>query len=86
MGIYEIKIDIKVNEISPTESEMKEPVKTREGGFKITLSEETASSIDKCEQAFLKLNYTAVREALAQHLTELSKKKPLLTKKKEEEN
>jgi hypothetical protein len=40
----------------------------------LVITEEQAVSIDECEQALLRTNYPAIRAAIAEHLTELSKK------------
>jgi hypothetical protein len=46
------------------------------GEFELVLDEKQAISIDDCEQALLRTNYPAVRAALAEHLSAMSKKKP----------
>lgn len=72
---YKIKVHI---EIIESEAETQDtPVETGPGEFELVLDEQQAISIDACEQALLQVNYPAVRAALAQHLTRLSKKKPL---------
>jgi hypothetical protein len=52
------------------------PVEQAEGSFRLVIPEATASSIDDCEQALLRTNFAAVRQAISMHLSTLSKKKP----------
>jgi len=73
MPNYKIKVNIEIVECQ--EPVQVRPVKTDEGGFEFNISDARACSIDDCEQALLATNYPALREALAQHLTEISKKK-----------
>ena len=47
-----------------------------DGSFRLVMADATASSIDDCEQALLRTNCAAVRQAVAAHLSTLSKKKP----------
>jgi hypothetical protein len=47
-----------------------------DGGFEMHLSDDEATSIDKSEQAILQTAWPAMREALAQHMAAVSKKKP----------
>jgi hypothetical protein len=53
------------------------PLETSPGQFELVMDENQALSIDDCEQALLRTNYPAVRAALVQHLTAMSKKKPV---------
>jgi hypothetical protein len=70
---YKIKVKV---EIVESEQEVGEdPVQTEAGQFEWVISAGQAMSIDQCEQALLQTNYPALRAALAEHLTELSKKK-----------
>lgn len=78
MGKYQIKVNVEIVECS--EDELSEPLKQEDGSFKMCISEGDAISIDRCEQALLKTNYKAIREAISKHLSEVSKKK-LLSKK-----
>lgn len=71
---YKIKVHI---EIIESDQEIQgEPVEAGPGQFELVLNESQALSIDECENALLRVNYPAVRAALAEHLTVLSKKKP----------
>lgn len=75
MGNYQIKVNIEI--VESKDSITNEPNKTGDGGFRLTISEADAISIDKCENALLRINYKAVREAISKHLEEISKKKRL---------
>jgi hypothetical protein len=59
-------------------------MKLQGGSFAMTLSEQNAISIDKCENAILRTAYPTIRDAIAKHLTEVSKKKPMKRVEKEE--
>jgi hypothetical protein len=73
MPNYKIKVNVEIVECE--EPVQVRPVKVDDGGFEFNISDARACSIDDCEQALLETNYPAIREALAQHLSELSKKK-----------
>ena len=69
------KIRVKV-EIVESDQELTEGhIETEAGQFELVINEAQALSIDDCEQAVLRTNYPAIRAALAQHLSEISKKK-----------
>lgn len=70
---YKIKVNIEIVECND-ETQL-EPHQLQSGHFEFVISEELGCSIDKCEQALLQTNYTAKREALSAHLTQVSKKK-----------
>ena len=73
MANYEIKIQV---DIRPTEQEVTPNVAPcADGSFRIVIEREGGHSIDQCEQALLAVNYPAIREALARHLSEVSKEK-----------
>ena len=71
------KIRVKVEIVESQDSEENVPMKTKDGWFELNMSEEAAISIDSCEETLLKMNYTAMREAISTHLSEVSKKKTL---------
>jgi len=71
---YKIKVKIEIVECN--DDIQPEPHQQQEGQFEFVISEKQGCSIDKCEQALLKANYPALREALSAHLTRISKKKP----------
>ena len=70
---YKIKVKVEIVESDqdPTDSQ----IETEDGQFELVISEAQALSIDDCEQALLRTNYPAIRAALANHLSEISKKK-----------
>lgn len=74
MSRYRIRVEVKIEESD--DAVARNPVEQADGSFRVVIPEATASSIDECEQALLRTNYVAVRQALADHLTGLSKKKP----------
>mgnify|MGYP001575370135 CR=1 FL=1 len=73
MSRYRIKVHVEIEESDHALN--RAPLEQADGSFSLVLSERQASSIDDCEQALLQTNYAAVRQALARHLTALSKKK-----------
>ena len=74
MRRYRISVEVKIEESD--ERVDTNPVEQAEGSFRLVIPEETASSIDDCEQALLRTNYAAGRQAIATHLSALSKKSP----------
>ena len=73
MPNYEIKIQVA---ICPTEQDVTSDVMPcADGSFRVVMSHESGQRIDPCEQALLAVNYPAIREALARHLSEVSKAK-----------
>jgi hypothetical protein len=73
MSRYRIRVEVQIEECEDTVD--KNPVEQADGSYRLVISEKMASSIDECEQALLRTNYEAVRQAIAAHLTALSKKK-----------
>lgn len=73
MPNYKIKVNIEIVEC--TEPVQIRPVRLDDGGFEFNISDAQACSIDDCEQALLETNYPALRQALEQHLSEVSQKK-----------
>ena len=76
MGTYKIKVNIELVECKEMEEEG-DLIKNKNGSFSMTIREQDAVSIDRCESAVLKTAYPSIREALSNHLSEISKKKPL---------
>ena len=74
MSRYRISVEVKIEESD--ESVDRNPVEQAEGSFRLVIPDEMASSIDECEQALLRTNFAAVRQALSAHLSAVSKKKP----------
>jgi hypothetical protein len=81
MANYEISIEIKVREISEGCTGTNEAIRGEDGSFRIVVPEETAISIDKSEQAFLDVGHAAIRDGIAQHLSQMSKKSPWAAKR-----
>jgi hypothetical protein len=74
MSRYRISVEVKIEESDETVDT--NPVEQADGSFRLVVPGETASSIDECEQALLRTNFAAVRQAISMHLSTLSKKKP----------
>jgi hypothetical protein len=76
MSKYKVKINI---ELVECDNDFREhgPVKEKNGGFTMTISEQDAMSIDKCEKSVLLAAYPSIRDAISKHLSDISKKKPL---------
>ena len=72
MSTYQLRVQIEM--IPCDDAPTREPVKGHDGSLSIVLSEANASNIDACEQALLETTYPRLREALATHLSEVSKK------------
>ena len=74
---YRIRTQVVIEEIDAEDTLPTGEVLPRgDGCFEIMLSDAEATSIDKSEQAILRTCWPAVRSALSQHLTAVSKKKP----------
>ncbi|MEA3360714.1 MAG: hypothetical protein U9R17_15090 [Thermodesulfobacteriota bacterium] len=69
------KINVQVELIECDDATNEEPILNNNGSFSMTISENDAISIDKVENSVLQTSYPAIRKAVEQHLTELSKKK-----------
>ncbi len=74
MGKY--KIRVKVEFVECDEAGHDSPMKQNDGSFEMSVDEADAISIDKCETAVMRTSYEAVRDALSEHLSQASKKKP----------
>jgi len=76
MSKYKVKINI---ELIACDDDAREhgPVKEKNGGFTMTISEQDAMSIDKCEKSVLLAAHPTIRDAISEHLSKISKKKPL---------
>lgn len=72
MSAYKIRVQIEMMpcDDAPTNT----PVKEGDGSLSMVLSEADAVSIDACEAALLQTTYPTLRETLATHLSDLSKK------------
>ncbi len=67
------KMSIQIEMIPCDAVPTRHPVKQEDGSVCLILSETEAMNIDVCEQALLQTTYPTLREALATHLSELSK-------------
>lgn len=74
MSQYKIRVQIEM--IPCDDAPTNTPIHGHDGSLSIVLSEADAIKIDACEQALLQTTYPKLREALATHLSEMSKKKP----------
>ena len=74
MGKY--KIRVKVEFVECDEAGHNSPMKQNDGSFEMSVNEADAINIDKCESAVMRTSYEAVRDALSEHLSQASKKKP----------
>ena len=71
MSNYEIQIHI---QIRPTDDDVTEEAQQDDAGrFRTVVSRGIGQSIDACEQALLGLNYSALRDTLSRHLSEVSR-------------
>ena len=74
---YRVRTQIVVEEIDADDAQADGEVRrVGDGEFEMMLSENDACSIDKSEQAVLGTCWPAMRDALSQHLSAVSKKKP----------
>ena len=74
---YRVRTQIVVEEIDGDDAQSEpdgEVHRVGDGEFEMMLSENDACSIDKSEQAVLGTCWPAMRDALSQHLSEISKK------------
>lgn len=69
------KIRVKIELVETDEPIQNNPLRDVDGSFSIVVDENKAISIDQIEKSVLTTNWPAIREAVAQHFTELSKKK-----------
>jgi hypothetical protein len=76
---YRIRTQVVIEEVDAEDTLPTDQVLQHgDGCFEMRLSDAEASSIDKSEQAILRTCWPAMREALSQHLTAVSKKKPTM--------
>ena len=81
MSKFKIKVSVEFVECDDTENH--EVNKNNDGSFSMAISEQDAISIDMCEKSVLQIAYPTIREAVSDHLSQISKKKP---KKKPEKD
>ncbi|MBF0239640.1 MAG: hypothetical protein HQM12_18215 [SAR324 cluster bacterium] len=71
MSNYEIKIEISIQKTETTPTNGVESVSDL--GFRMVISRDAAQNIDASEKALLMTNYPALRQALSQHLSAISR-------------
>jgi hypothetical protein len=74
MGKYKIRVKVEVVECD--EAGDNSPMKQNDVSFEMSIDEADAISIDNCEKAVLRTSHEAIRDALSEHLSQASKKKP----------
>ena len=74
---YRVRTQVVVEEVDGDDAVLSGEVqRSADGGFELMLSGDEGTSIDKSEQAILGTCWPAMRNALSEHLHEVSKKKP----------
>jgi hypothetical protein len=71
-----IKIKVEFEDYEVTNESVTEPIQIEDGSFVVEMPESLEADIDACEQALLRANFPAIRDAISQHLERASKKKP----------
>jgi hypothetical protein len=74
MSNFKIKVHVEIVECD--EKDGKAAEEQDDGSFSMVINEKNAISIDNSEKALLQTSYPAIRKALAEHLENVSKKKP----------
>lgn len=69
-----IKIKVEFEDYEVTSESVTEPIQMEDGSFVVEMPEALEADIDKCEQALLRANFPALRDAISQHLERASKK------------
>lgn len=75
MNTYQVHVKVEI--VPCHDSPTTEPVKKADGSFSMTITESDADSIDVCERTLLQTTYPTLRNVLAEHMSSVSKKKPL---------
>ncbi len=73
MSKFKIKVSVEFVECDETENH--EVNKNNDGSFSMIISEQDAISIDMCERSVLQTAYPTIREAVSNHLSQISKKR-----------
>jgi len=81
---YVIKVSISIEKNGKDQVEVVKPKKNNNGYFSLIISESEAESIDQIEKAVLKTSFPAIRDAVSNHLTDLSLQKALTVKKEKD--
>ena len=68
------KITIKIEMTESNDEQCMKPKKESDGSFTMSINEADSISIDKSEKFVLQTANPAIREALKQHLSKISKK------------
>ena len=76
---YVINVSISIEKKGEHHEEF-EPKKNSNGDFSLVISQNEAESIDHIEKAVLKTSFPAIRDAVSNHLTDLSLQKALIVK------
>lgn len=69
-----IKIKVEFEDYEVTSESVTDPIQTEDGSFVVEMPEALETDIDECEQALLRANFPALRDAISQHLARASKK------------
>ncbi|MBW2592716.1 MAG: hypothetical protein JRE58_06905 [Deltaproteobacteria bacterium] len=84
MAKYKIKVRVEFIECDDTVNH--KVTKDGDGSSSMIISEQDAISIDMCEKCVLQTAYPTIREAVSNHLSDISKKKPKKNLEKEEKS
>ena len=71
-----IKIEVSIRIVETDEAVQDNLEKNADGNFSVVINEKVSTSIDQVEKSLLQLNYPAIRDAMSEHFTKTSKKKP----------
>lgn len=69
-----IKIKVEFEDYEVASESVTEPIQIDDGSFVVEMPEALEADIDECEQALLRANFPALRDAISQHLERASKK------------
>lgn len=74
MSKYKINVTVNLSKCDDEKANDR-PIELDDGSYQFIMNEDAGESIDDCEIAVLKTAFPAIREAIARHLEDLSKKK-----------
>ena len=69
-----IRIKVEFEDSEVTSESVTEPIQKEDGSFVVEMPEAFEADIDECEQALLRANFPALRDAISRHLERVSKK------------
>ena len=69
-----IKIKVEFEDYDVSSQSVTAPIQLEDGSFVVEMPESVEMDIDECEQALLRANFPALRDAMSQHLERASKK------------